>query len=56
MVGYRNEKTRGHIVTIEDPVEYVHAHKGCVVTHREVASIARVGISLSRTRCARRRM
>src|SRR3979490_2383010 len=37
MAGYRNEKTRGHIVTIEDPVEYVHAHKGCVVTHREVA-------------------
>ncbi len=36
MVGYRNEKTRGHIVTIEDPVEYVHPHKGCVVTHREV--------------------
>ena len=36
MVGYRNEKTRGHIVTIEDPVEYVHPHRGCVVTHREV--------------------
>jgi twitching motility protein PilU len=36
MVGFRNEKTRGHIVTIEDPVEYVHPHKGCVVTHREV--------------------
>jgi twitching motility protein PilU len=36
MVGYRNEKTRGHIVTIEDPVEYVHEHRGCVVTHREV--------------------
>jgi twitching motility protein PilU len=36
MVGYRNEKTRGHIVTIEDPVEYVHQHKGCVITHREV--------------------
>src|SRR5476649_62967 len=36
MVGFRNEKTRGHIVTIEDPVEYVHTHKGCVVTHREV--------------------
>src|SRR5579863_8945906 len=36
MVGYRNDKTRGHIVTIEDPVEYVHQHKGCVVTHREV--------------------
>ncbi len=36
MVGYRNDKTRGHIVTIEDPVEYVHQHKGCVITHREV--------------------
>jgi twitching motility protein PilU len=36
MVGYRNEKTRGHIVTIEDPIEYVHTHKGCVITHREV--------------------
>jgi twitching motility protein PilU len=36
MLGYRNEKTRGHIMTIEDPVEYVHPHRGCVVTHREV--------------------
>ena len=36
MVGHRNEKTRGHIVTIEDPVEYVHPHNGCVITHREV--------------------
>jgi twitching motility protein PilU len=36
MVDYRNEKSRGHIVTIEDPVEYVHPHKGCVITHREV--------------------
>ena len=36
MIGHRNEATRGHIVTIEDPVEYVHPHKGCVVTHREV--------------------
>jgi twitching motility protein PilU len=36
MVDHRNEMTRGHIVTIEDPVEYVHLHKGCVVTHREV--------------------
>ena len=36
MVGYRNEKTRGHIVTIEDPVEYVHPHKGCIITQREV--------------------
>ncbi len=36
MVGYRNEKTRGHIVTIEDPVEFVHPHKGCIITQREV--------------------
>jgi twitching motility protein PilU len=36
MLGYRNDKTRGHIVTIEDPVEFVHQHKGCVITHREV--------------------
>ncbi len=36
MIGHRNEETHGHIVTIEDPVEYVHPHKGCVVTHREV--------------------
>jgi twitching motility protein PilU len=36
MIGYRNEKTRGHIVTIEDPVEYVHPHRNCVVTQREV--------------------
>src|SRR5687768_18031214 len=36
MVNYRNEKTRGHIITIEDPVEYVHTHRNCVVTQREV--------------------
>jgi twitching motility protein PilU len=36
MVGYRNASTRGHIVTIEDPVEYVHPHNQCVITQREV--------------------
>jgi twitching motility protein PilU len=36
MLGHRNENTRGHIITIEDPVEFVHPHRGCVVTHREV--------------------
>jgi len=36
MVGYRNENSQGHIVTIEDPIEYVHPHKNCVVTQREV--------------------
>ena len=36
MLNHRNEETRGHIVTIEDPVEYVHPHRNCVITHREV--------------------
>jgi twitching motility protein PilU len=36
MVGYRNENSYGHIITIEDPVEYVHDHKNCVITQREV--------------------
>jgi twitching motility protein PilU len=36
MVDYRNENSYGHIITIEDPVEYVHAHKNCVVTQREI--------------------
>jgi twitching motility protein PilU len=36
MIGYRNENSYGHIITIEDPVEYVHPHKNCVVTQREV--------------------
>lgn len=36
MIGYRNENSQGHIITIEDPVEYVHEHKSCVVTQREV--------------------
>jgi twitching motility protein PilU len=36
MLDYRNEKTRGHIITVEDPIEYVHTHKNCVVTQREV--------------------
>ena len=36
MMGHRNENSFGHIVTIEDPVEFVHPHKNCIVTHREV--------------------
>ena len=36
MIGHRNENSRGHIVSIEDPVEFVHPHKGCVITQREV--------------------
>ena len=36
MIGYRNENSYGHIITIEDPVEYVHDHKNCVITQREI--------------------
>jgi twitching motility protein PilU len=36
MLGYRNENSFGHIVTIEDPIEYVHSHRNCLVTQREV--------------------
>ena len=36
MVGYRNEHSYGHIITIEDPVEFVHPHRNCVITQREV--------------------
>ena len=36
MIGHRNSNSRGHIVSIEDPVEYVHPHAGCVITQREV--------------------
>jgi twitching motility protein PilU len=36
MLGYRNENSHGHIITIEDPVEYVHPHKNCLITQREV--------------------
>ena len=36
MVDWRNEHSEGHIVTVEDPIEFVHPHKNCVVTQREV--------------------
>jgi twitching motility protein PilU len=36
MIGYRNENSHGHIITIEDPVEYVHPHLNCLITQREV--------------------
>jgi len=36
MIGHRNENSTGHIVSIEDPIEFIHQHKGCVVTQREV--------------------
>ncbi len=38
MIDHRNENSRGHIITIEDPVEYVHKNKNCLITHREVGT------------------
>ena len=36
MIGHRNKNSYGHIITIEDPIEYVHPHQGCLITQREV--------------------
>lgn len=36
LIGHRNESGNGHIVTIEDPIEFVHEHKGCIITQREL--------------------
>ena len=36
MIDHRNTKTKGHIITVEDPIEFVHSHKGCLVSQREV--------------------
>ncbi len=36
MIGYRNKNSSGHIITIEDPIEFIHQHQGCIVTQREV--------------------
>ncbi|MCB1864309.1 MAG: PilT/PilU family type 4a pilus ATPase [Chromatiales bacterium] len=36
MIGYRNEHSTGHIISIEDPIEYIHQHRQCIVTQREV--------------------
>ncbi|WP_273455376.1 PilT/PilU family type 4a pilus ATPase [Nevskia ramosa] len=38
MLGHRNANSKGHIITIEDPVEYVHPHLGCMITQREVGT------------------
>ncbi len=36
MIGHRNNNSKGHIISIEDPIEFIHQHKGCVITQREV--------------------
>ena len=36
MVGHRNKNSKGHIISIEDPIEFIHKHQGCIITQREV--------------------
>ncbi|VAW97775.1 Type IV pilus assembly ATPase component PilU [hydrothermal vent metagenome] len=36
MIGFRNKNSTGHIISIEDPIEYIHHHEGCIITQREV--------------------
>jgi twitching motility protein PilU len=36
MIGHRNRNSKGHIITVEDPIEFIHQHQGCIVTQREV--------------------
>jgi twitching motility protein PilU len=36
MIDYRNENTAGHIITVEDPIEFIHPHKQCIVSQREI--------------------
>ncbi len=36
MIGHRNRNSKGHIISIEDPIEFVHQHQGCIITQREV--------------------
>jgi twitching motility protein PilU len=38
MIGHRNAHSYGHIITIEDPIEYVHPHKNCLITQREIGT------------------
>ena len=54
MIDHRNRTSAGHIITVEDPVEYVHVSQMSLVTHREVGIDTNRGTTRSRTRCARR--
>jgi twitching motility protein PilU len=50
MIGYRNRKSSGHIVTVEDPIEFIHNHDQCIVTQRDVGlDTASYGVALKNT-------
>ena len=46
MIDHRNSTAPGHIITVEDPIEYVHRNKQCLVTHRESVSTRCHGMAL----------
>lgn len=50
IIGYRNQNSTGHIITIEDPIEFVHQHAGCIITQREVGiDTSDYGVALKNT-------
>ncbi len=50
MIGYRNRNGNGHIISIEDPIEFVHSHAGCIITQREVGlDTESYGVALKNT-------
>lgn len=55
MTGYRNQHRTGHILTVEDPIEFVHEHKRCIVTQREVGLDTESYEVALKTRCAKPR-
>lgn len=56
MTGYRNSNKTGHILTVEDPIEFVHEHKRCIVTQREVGLDTESYEVALKTRCAKRQI
>ena len=55
MVGYRNQNSHGHIISIEDPIEFIHEHGNCIVTQREVGmDTESFDVALKKIPCARR--
>lgn len=56
MVDWRNEHSEGHIITIEDPIEFVHPHKNCIITQREVGLDTDSWEAALKTHCGRHPM
>lgn len=55
LIGHRNQNSYGHIITIEDPVEYVHEHINCIITQREVGVDTDSWEAALKIRCAKPR-